>query len=106
MRIGAARERSQRVLMMQDRPDWMGGLAARNLDLTLQALASGEYGEPCLDLDVELFARYRAGQRDALGLWEDPRPSGKRAFGDLRPGSARHRRLCIPFGITTISEKP
>ena len=31
----------------------MDDLAARNLELTLQALAAGEYGEPYLDLDAE-----------------------------------------------------
>lgn len=60
---------------MPDRPDWMDDLAARNLELTLQALAAGEYGEPYLNLDAELFRRYSAGQRDAL--MAEPAESGR-----------------------------
>ena len=40
------------------------------------------------------------------GLWEDPRRSGNSTLDGLTPGSASHKQACIPFGITTIAEKP
>ena len=81
---------------MPDRPDWMDDLAARNLELTLRALASGEYGEPYLGLDAELFARYRAGQRDALMSepWMD-KPVWDSLMGRVRPGD---KVLCLAGG--------
>lgn len=81
---------------MPDRPHSMDDLAARNLELTLRALAAGEYGEPYLDLDAELFRRYRAGQRDALMAepWMD-KPAWDFLMGRVRPGD---KVLCLAGG--------
>ncbi|MCY3623514.1 MAG: class I SAM-dependent methyltransferase [Gammaproteobacteria bacterium] len=72
---------------MAKTPDWMDAHAARNLELTLQALAAGEYGEPYLDLDTELFRKYRDGQQDALlsETWLD-KPTWDHLMSRVRPG--------------------
>ena len=81
---------------MPRKPDWMDALAARNLELTLQALSAGEYGEPHLDLDTELFRKYRAGQDDALTSepWMD-KPAWNFLMSRVRPGD---RVLCLAGG--------
>lgn len=81
---------------MAKAPDWMDAHAARNLDLTLQALAAGEYGEPYLDLDTELFRRYRTGQQDVLlsEPWLD-KPTWDFLMSQVRPGD---RVLCLAGG--------
>jgi len=72
------------------------GLAARNLELTRRALASGEYGEAFLDLDRELFAKYRAGNADALlsQTWYDE-PTWTSLMSRVVPGD---RVLCLAGG--------
>ena len=81
---------------MAKKPDWMDAHARRNLDLTRQALAAGEYGEPYLDFDTERFREYRAGQRDAL-LSEPSldKPTWDFLMGRVRPGD---RVLCLAGG--------
>ncbi|MDE0422853.1 MAG: hypothetical protein OXK76_18455 [Gammaproteobacteria bacterium] len=78
---------------MAKTPDWMDAHAARNLELTLQALAAGEYGEPYLDLDTDRFRKYRAGQQDALlsETWRD-KPIWDLLMSRVRPGD---RVLCL-----------
>lgn len=72
------------------------GLAVRNLELTRRALAAGEYGEAYLDLDPDLFAKYRAGEADALlsQPWYDP-PTWAALMSRVRPGD---RVLCLAGG--------
>ena len=81
---------------MAKKDDWMDAHAARNLELTLQALAAGEYGEPYLDLDTELFRRYRTGQQDALlsEPWLD-KPTWDFLMCRVKPGD---RVLCLAGG--------
>lgn len=81
---------------MPGRPDWMDEHAARNLELTLQALGAGEYGEPYLDLNAELFRNYRAGDADALmsERWMD-KPTWDWLMGLVRPGD---QVLCLAGG--------
>ena len=81
---------------MAKKPDWMNALAARNLELTVQALAAGEYGEPYLDLDTEPFRKYRAGQQDALlsEPWLD-KPTWDFLMSRVEPGD---RVLCLAGG--------
>ena len=71
-------------------------LAERNLELTRQALATGEYGEAYLELDPELFAKYRAGETDAFlsQPWYDP-PTWAALMSRVRPGD---RVLCLAGG--------
>ena len=81
---------------MAKTPDLMDAHAARNLELTLQALAAGEYGEPYLDLDTELFRKYRAGQQDALlsEPWLD-KPTWDFLMSRVKPGDPV---LCLAGG--------
>ena len=71
-------------------------LAVRNVELTRKAVATGEYGEVYLDLDTELFAKYRAGKTDALlsEPWYD-RPTWAALMSRVRPGD---RVLCLAGG--------
>lgn len=81
---------------MAKNPDWMDAHAVRNLELTLQALAAGEYGEPYLDLDAELFRKYRTGQQDAL--LSEPlldKPTWNFLMCRVKPGD---RVLCLAGG--------
>lgn len=77
-------------LVLKDR------LAERNLELTRKALAAGEYGEPYLDLDTDLFAKYRAGATDALlsQPWYD-QPTWTSLMSRVAPGD---RVLCLAGG--------
>ena len=77
-------------LVLKDR------LAVRNLELTRRALATGEYGEAYLDLDAELFAKYFAGDTDALlsQAWYD-QPVWTSFMSRVRPGD---RVLCLAGG--------
>lgn len=81
---------------MPQQPDWMDALAARNLELTRKALSLGEYGEPYLDLNTELFRQYRAGRRDALMSepWFDG-PAWDGLMSRVGPGD---RVLCLAGG--------
>ena len=81
---------------MSDEPALMDRLAARNLELTRRALATGEYGEPYLNLDMDRFAMYRAGETDALisQPWCD-QPAWTSLMSLVAPGD---RVLCLAGG--------
>ena len=81
--------------------------AERHLALLDALLSDTAYDHALVDISWSSGTSCSTGILLVLkGLWEDPRPTKKSALDGLRPGSARHRQFCIPFGITTIAEKP
>lgn len=92
-------------VMRFSQPQISGQLLEREADGLLNFEEGVSFGETNHLLSDVVNGQVSAGLV-LKGLWEDPRPTKKSALDGLRPGSARHRQFCIPFGITTIAEKP
>ena len=81
--------------MAKDTPTIKDEIAKRNLELTIEAVASGLYGQPQLDLDVAAFSAYREGDSDKLPPESNPEdPAQALMLNDVRGVNA----LCLAGG--------
>jgi SAM-dependent methyltransferase len=79
----------------KDTPIVKDEIAKRNLELTIEAVASGEYGQPHLDLDTAAFRAFRDGDSDVLPPECNPEdPAQAFMFDGVRGATA----LCLAGG--------
>ena len=100
-----------------DKPIIRDEVARRNLELTIEAVEKGEYGEVWLHLNVEEFAAFRNGLTDTLpsGFWAF-QPAHKMMLADIRGmevlclagGGGQQSALCSLLGakVTVLDLTP